>query len=162
MALEVPVDGASTKVQVDGARLRINGRGTPWLDVNGLAGLSAVEVTHAHGQHGLRWQSLRAPDAMKAPNSQGATGAFAAVAEQKPFVLNRGDVALIGPQGPVGWIDSSDPEAGQPPRAGESVFHEWRRYLSWGVPIVGLALLAFLVLMVLAYRARRRAGKNAA
>lgn len=162
MALEVPVDGASSKVQVDGARLRINGRGTPWLDVNGLAGLSAVEVTHAHGQHGLRWQSLSALDAMKAPNSQGATSALAALVEQKPFVLNRGDIALIGPQGPVGWIDSSDPEAGQPPRAGQSVFHEWRRYLSWGVPLVGLALLAFLVLMVLAYRARRRAGKGAA
>lgn len=152
MSLEVPVDGATTKVEVEGARLRINGRAAPWLDVNGLAGLSTVEVTRAHGHPGLRWQTLGAPV---------ASSTAAAGSEQKSFVLNRGDIALIGPQGPVGWIDSSDPEAGQPPRAGDSVFHEWRHYLSWGVPLVGLTLLAFLVLMVLAYRARRRVDRKA-
>ncbi|MDP9900643.1 cellulose biosynthesis cyclic di-GMP-binding regulatory protein BcsB [Variovorax ginsengisoli] len=156
MSLEVPVDGASTKVEVEGERLRINGRDTPWLDVRGLAGLSAVEVTRAHGHDGLRWQTLGA-----SPGAPAAVAVSGVIAEQKPFVLNRGDIALLGPQGPVSWIDSSDPDAGQPPRAGESVFHEWRRYLSWGVPLVGLGLLGFLVIMVLAYRARSRSEKKA-
>lgn len=144
LAMQAAVDGASTKVEMKDARLRINGKTTPWLDVDGLAQLSAVEVANAHGQYGLLWQALGA---------QVAT-------QEKPFVLNRGDIALIGAQGPVSWIDGSNPSASHPPRAGESAFYEWRRYLSWGVPLVSAALLLVLLLLVWAYRVRRRHHRN--
>lgn len=140
LAMQTGVDGAEPKVQIKDARLRINGEKTPWLDVDGLTRLSSAEVARAHGHYGLLWQALGAQPAV----------------QEKPFVLNRGDIALIGAQGPVSWIDSANPSASQPPRAGESAFYEWRRYISWGVPLVSAALLALLLLLVLAYRARRR------
>ncbi|MGP1628590.1 MAG: hypothetical protein ACTS5V_01505 [Giesbergeria sp.] len=140
LAMETPVDGASARVEIKDAHLRINGKKTPWLDANGLARLSAVEVTRAHDQHGLYWQALGAQTAM----------------QEKPFVLNRGDIALIGAQGPVSWVDSSNPSASQPPRAGEGAFYEWRRYVSWGVPMISAALLLLLLLFAFAYRLKRR------
>lgn len=140
LAMEAPVDGAKARVEIKDAHLRINGKKTSWLDVNGLAHLSAVEVTRAHDQDGLYWQTL---------------GGQAPV-QEKPFVLNRGDIALIGAQGPVSWVDSSNPSASQPPRAGEGAFYEWRRYFSWGVPLVSAALLVLLLLFVWAYRLKRR------
>ncbi len=143
LALQVLVDGATSKVVIKDAQLRINGKKAPWIDVDGLAHLSAVEVTSAHAQPGLLWQPLGAQTA----------------AQDKPFVLNRGDIALIGAEGPVSWVDSTNPSASQPPRAGESAFYEWRRYFSWGVPLVSAALLMLLLLVVWAYRIRRNRRK---
>jgi hypothetical protein len=60
----------------------------------------------------------------------------------------------------VSWVDSSNPSASQPPRAGESAFYEWRRYLSWSVPLVSVALLLLLLLVVWAYRIRRNRRKS--
>lgn len=139
LAMETPVDGAKARVEIKDAHLRVNGNKTPWLDVNGLAHLSAIEVTRAHKLDGLYWQALGSQTSVQG----------------KPFVLNRGDIALIGAQGPVSWVDSSNPSASQPPRAGESAFYEWRRYLSWGVPLIAGILLLLLLLFVLTYRVRR-------
>ncbi|WP_230681569.1 hypothetical protein [Paracidovorax cattleyae] len=144
LALQVPVQGTEPKVQIQDAHLRINGRNAPWLDVDGLARLSAVEVSRSNGQHGLVWQPLGEQT----------------LAVQKPFVLNRGDIALIGAEGPVSWVDSSNPSASLPPGAGESAFYEWRRYLSWGVPLLSILLLVLLLVLVAAYRARRRAEQR--
>lgn len=140
LAMQAAIDGASSKVEVKDAHLRINGQKFPWVDIDGLSQLSTVEVSRANGHDGLLWQPLGAQTALP----------------QKPFVLNRGDIAMIGADGPSSWIDSSNPSASYPPRAGESAFYEWRRYLSWGVPIVSIALLLILLLMVWAYRAKRR------
>ncbi|BFO55832.1 MULTISPECIES: hypothetical protein [Comamonadaceae] len=144
LALQVPVQGTEPKVQIQDAHLRINGRKAPWLDVDGLARLAAVEVSRSNGQHGLVWQPLGEQTA----------------AVQKAFVLNRGDIALIGADGPVSWVDSSNPSASLPPGAGESAFYEWRRYLSWGVPLLSIVLLVVLLVLVAAYRARRRAEQR--
>ncbi len=144
LALQVPVKGTEPKVQIQDAHLRINGRNAPWLDVDGLARLAAVEVSRSNGQHGLVWQPLGEQTA----------------AVQKAFVLNRGDIALIGADGPVSWVDSSNPSASLPPGAGESAFYEWRRYLSWGVPLLSIVLLVVLLVLVAAYRARRRAEQR--
>ncbi len=140
LALQVPVDGVESKVQIKDAHLRINGQKATWLDVDGLSRLSTAEVTRTKGQYGLIWQTLGEQP----------------VGLQKSFVLNRGDIAIIGADGPVSWLDSSNPSASQPPRAGESAFYEWRRYLSWGVPLVSLLMLALLLLLVIAYRSKRR------
>ena len=75
-------------------------------------------------------------------------------------MLNRGDIALIGAQGPVSWVDSNNPSASQPPRAGETAFYEWRRYFSWGVPLISAALLLLLLLLVWAYRLKRRRSRS--
>ncbi len=144
LAMQTPVDGASSKVEVKDAHLRINGQKLPWIDIDGLSQLSTVEVSRANGQDGLLWKALGAQTAIP----------------QKPFVLNRGDIAMIGAEGPTSWIDSSNPSASHPPRAGESAFYEWRRYLSWGVPIISVALLLLLLLMVWAYRAKRRNARK--
>ncbi len=144
LALQTPVQGMDVKVQIEAGHLRINGRKTPWLDVDGLSRLSSVQVSRANGQHGLVWQPLGEQSA----------------APQKPFVLNRGDIALIGAEGPVSWVDSTNPSASLPPGAGETAFYEWRRYLSWGVPLVSVLLLVLLLLLVAAHRARRRAEER--
>ena len=78
----------------------------------------------------------------------------------QPFVLNRGSLAIIGDSGPVAWIDSGNPDASMPPRAGETPFYEWRRYVSWGVPIIAITLFVFLTLFILATRARRKNQNN--
>ena len=140
LALQVPVDGAETKVQIKESQLRISGRNTPWLDISGLSRLSAAEVSKSHGQYGVAWQNL---------------GEQPTVLE-KAFVLNRGDIALISSEGPVSWVDSNNPSASMPPGAGESAFYEWRRYLSWGVPLAGILMLALLLLLVFAHRSKRR------
>ncbi|NYT58420.1 hypothetical protein H0A65_05710 [Alcaligenaceae bacterium] len=141
LAMEVAVNGAPSIVQVaEQGHLRVDGRDATWLDIAGVKNLSTVQVSKAGGQDGLLWYAL----------DEEQSGTI------QPFILNRGNIAIIGPQGPVAWLDSTNPDASYPPGAGESAFFEWRRYVSWGVPIVSLALLAFLLLLILAKRASRR------
>lgn len=141
VAMEVQVDGAKPTVNVsDRKRLEIGGKDAKWLDITGLQNLSTAEVVRGGGEDGLLWYAVG--------------DAKADVGE--PFLLNRGNLAIIGPAGPVAWIDTSNPDASQPPGAGESAFYEWRRYVSWGVPAIAIALLAMLVVLVLALRAGRK------
>ncbi|QVQ28240.1 cellulose biosynthesis cyclic di-GMP-binding regulatory protein BcsB [Achromobacter deleyi] len=145
LSMEVALDGFKPKVLVtDNTQLRIDGKDTPWLDITGLQRLSTAEVARSSDQHGMLWNALGKQ-----------TGTL-----DQPFVLNRGNVAIIGPNGPVAWIDSSNPDASQPPGAGESAFFEWRRYISWGVPAISFALLAFLLILILALRASRKNRKS--
>ena len=76
-----------------------------------------------------------------------------------PFVLNRGDIAVIAANGPVAWIDSTNPDASKPPGAGESAF-EWRRYISWSVPALSFGLLVLVLVLILALRVTRRKNKG--
>ncbi len=141
VAMEVPIDGAKPTVSVsDGKRLEIGGKDAKWLDITGLENLSTAEVVRGGGEDGLLWYAVGAPQ----------------VEVGEPFLLNRGNLAIIGPAGPVAWIDSSNPDASLPPGAGESAFYEWRRYVSWGVPAVAIALLVLLLILVLALRAGRK------
>jgi len=141
VAMEVAVDGAKPSVMVtDRKRLQISGKEAPWLDITGLQQLSTVEVVRGGGQDGLLWYAIGEP--------KPEVGA--------PFLLNRGNLAIIGPAGPVAWIDSSNPDASHPPGAGESAFYQWRRYVSWGVPAMALALLVLVLILVLALRAGRK------
>lgn len=145
VAMEVPVDGAKPTVTVtDRKRLEIGGKDAKWLDITGLQNLSTVEVVRASGEDGLLWYAIGAPRADVG----------------EPFLLNRGNLAIIGPAGPVAWIDSSNPDTSMPPGAGESAFYEWRRYVSWGVPAIAIALLVLLLILVLALRAGRRKNSS--
>ncbi len=141
VAMEVAVDGAKpSAVVTDRQRLEIGGKDAKWLDITGLQRLSTAEVVRGGGQDGLLWYAI------------GETKADVGV----PFLLNRGNLAIIGPAGPVAWIDTSNPDASEPPGAGESAFYEWRRYVSWGVPGIAIALLVMLLILVLALRAGRK------
>lgn len=150
LAMDVAVDGADASARVtDDGRLQIHGKTAPWLDVTGLTRLSTAEVVRAHGEDGVLWYAIGKHGAAAEP-------AAASVELTQPFLLNRGNLAIIGETGPVAWLDSSNPDASLPPGAGESALYEWRRYVSWGVPLVGIALLAFVTLMIVAARARRK------
>ncbi|MBO9643361.1 MAG: cellulose biosynthesis cyclic di-GMP-binding regulatory protein BcsB [Pseudacidovorax sp.] len=143
LALQVPVDGANARVSVKDGHLRINGKQSPWLDVGGLAQASAIEVASSHGQYGLVYQVL---------GTQPALG--------KPFVLNRGDLAVLGDEGPVAWSDGSAAANSDAAPEGSGFLAEWRRHLSWGVPVIAFALLALLLLFVIAHRLKRRHDRN--
>lgn len=141
VAMEVQIDGAKPSVVVtDRKRVEIGGKDARWLDITGLQRLSTVEVVRGGGEDGLLWYAVGEP--------QADVGT--------PFLLNRGNLAIIGPAGPVAWIDSGNPDASLPPGAGESAFYEWRRYVSWGVPAIAIALLVLLLVLVLALRAGRK------
>lgn len=145
LALEVPLDGAKPKVQVsDQKQLLVASRSTTWLDISGLSGLSTAEVVSSGGQDGVLWHAL-GPQSGKLDT---------------PFVLNRGDIAVIAANGPVAWIDSTNPDASKPPGAGESAFFEWRRYISWSVPALSFGLLVLVLVLILALRVTRRKNKG--
>jgi len=141
LSMEVPVSGAKSKVSiVDGKELHVNGRTAPLLNLRGIDQLSTIEVIDNGKDSGLYWYSLLNK------NTQSSV----------PFVLNRGNIAIIGEAGPLVWIDSANPDASLPPGAGESAFFEWRRYISWGVPALSLGLLVLLLIAILARRAVKR------
>lgn len=145
VAMEVALDGANPTVSVtDRKQLAIGGKDAKWLDITGLQNLSTAEVVRASGEDGLLWYAIGAPRADVS----------------EPFLLNRGNLAIIGPAGPVAWLDSSNPDASTPPGAGESAFYEWRRYISWGVPAIAIALLVLLLILVLALRAGHKKNSN--
>lgn len=145
LSMEVPVEGAKPMVTVtDRKQLRVDGKNTTWLDISGLDHLSSAEVVSAGGQDGVLWHTLGQQAGML----------------DAPFVLNRGNIALIGAAGPVAWIDSGNPDASHPPGAGESAFFEWRRYISWSVPAISVGLLVLLLILIFAMRMSRRKNKE--
>ncbi|CAB3686283.1 hypothetical protein LMG26690_01857 [Achromobacter animicus] len=145
LAMELPVDGAKPAVQVNERKqLKVAGKDTTLLDISGLTQLSTAEVVSAGGQEGVLWHTLG--------EQPGMTDA--------PFVLNRGNIAIIGAAGPVAWIDSANPDASHPPGAGESAFFEWRRYISWSVPAISISLLVLLLFLIFAMRVARRNRKD--
>ncbi|KGD97122.1 hypothetical protein JL37_07360 [Achromobacter sp. RTa] len=145
LAMEVALDGAKPLVKVtDRKQLTVDGKNAPWLDISGLDHLSTAEVVSAGGQSGVLWHALgQQPGVLDAP-----------------FVLNRGNVAIIGAAGPLAWIDSANPAASHPPGAGESAFFEWRRYLSWSVPAISIGLLVLLLILIVALRVNRKNNKE--
>ncbi len=145
LAMELPVEGAKPTVKVtDRKQLQVAGKNATWLDISGLTELSTAEVVSAGGQDGVLWHTLG--------ERPGMTNA--------PFVLNRGNIAIIGAAGPLAWIDSANPDASRPPGAGESAFFEWRRYISWSVPAISISLLVLLLILILALRVSRRKRKE--
>lgn len=140
LSMDVALSGDKPLVTVsEGKRLQIRGKQVEWLDISGSRQLSSAEVVEAGGQRGVRWHAIG--------EWGGGMG--------EPFLLNRGNIAVIGADGPLAWIDSSNPDATLV-AGSEGAFHEWRQYLSWGIPGMAIAVLAMLALLALAWFAARR------
>ncbi|OZI49206.1 hypothetical protein [Bordetella genomosp. 5] len=148
LSMGVPVDGVAPVINVvDGKRLTVRGKAQndqPWLDVEGPDRLSTASVVKSGTQNGILWQALGEHPARFAES----------------FVLTRGNAVVLGEQGALAWIDTTDPGLSQPPGMGGGPFYEWRQYLGWGVPLLGALILLALVLAVMARRARARSEKK--
>lgn len=145
LAMEVPVDGAKPMVQVtDRKQLKVDGRNASWLDISGLDHLSTAEVVRGNGQDGVLWHTVGQHPGML----------------DAPFVLNRGNVAVVGVNGPIAWIDSANPQASNPAGPGGSAFFEWRRYIAWSVPAISVALLVLILILIVARRVGRKKNRG--
>lgn len=141
LAMNVKVAGAEPVIEItDGNRLRVGAGAQPWLDIEGLGGLSAASVVAYEKQPGIVWYALGAlPETLATP-----------------LVLSRGNGVVLGKNGPLVWADTESAADDRAAIQG-GMFSEWRRYLSWTVPIVvGL----FMVLVLLAFLARRARKKH--
>ena len=133
--------GAKPLIEVkDGKSLQANNGDTTTLDLTGPQPLSAASVAQANSQHGVIWYPL----------------GDAALTTPGPFVFNRGNAVVLGEEGPLTWVDTSDPELSQALRLNESPMHQWRKYLAWGLPLLG----GFLVLMIVLAMLARHHKKN--
>lgn len=147
IAMGVPVASAQPKVEVgEGGRLFIEGKEAPLLKIAGLRDLSSVEVMQSGPFQGLYWTGLPFSDAIQPFGGD----------ELMSYTLDRGDIALIAPNGIVAWMDSTDPTFITVPERINSIFYEWRRVFTWGIPIILGGLFVMLILIAMAYRAGRR------
>ncbi|PWB33120.1 hypothetical protein DCO48_10675 [Pseudomonas sp. SDI] len=135
LSLLVPLQGAKPLVDVqDAERLRAQNHDQLAVDVQGPQDLSAVSVVASAGQNGVVWYALGAQP----------------VVPHKAFVLTRGNAVVLGANGPLIWVDTTDPEL----NLSASPFHQWRKYLVWALPTFAAILLLLLVLGVLARSSR--------
>ncbi|MDF3833744.1 hypothetical protein P3W85_12405 [Cupriavidus basilensis] len=140
LAMDVRLQGIEPKVRVPAqGHLQINGREMQWLDVAGVAGLGAAEVIGGSGHDGILWQAMGAP--------AGSPG--------QPFVFNRGNVMVVGADGPRAWLDSAQPDSNPAEKPG--LLERLRRMAASHLLILGFGscLAALLLFAYLASRARR-------
>lgn len=135
LALDVQLPGAQPVLGVaELQRLQAHGEEHLALDLKGPQGLGTLSVVSSSGQKGMLWNSLGNPD----------------MVPQVPFLLTQGNAVVVGEQGPLTWVDTSDPGlnlSGTP-------FHQWRKQLVWALPTLSGIVLVLLVLGVVARRLR--------
>ena len=136
LSMNVALDGASSAIQVsEGGRLQIQGQKAPWLDIRGLEQVSSAEVVRAGGQYGIWWNAIGAQTS----------------AAPAPFVLNRGNIAMLAQTGALAWFDNGNPVS----EHNSGALSEWRGW-SWLIPLLLVSLLALVLLLALARRARNK------
>ncbi|WP_296182994.1 cellulose biosynthesis cyclic di-GMP-binding regulatory protein BcsB [Pseudomonas sp. UBA1879] len=139
LAFEVPVKDSTESVQVsDDGHLLINQKAQTLLDLKTLNHLAALQVVDSGNQHGMIYRTLGG----QAPN-------FA-----RPVLLERGNVTVLGDEGPLTTFDAKDPTGSQMIDDDEPKgFDAWRKPSAlWLIPA---AVIAFLVLLLAGRRARR-------
>lgn len=141
VSLGVDLDGAKPLIDVkDLKRLRAGDDSHRLLELQGPQPLSAVSVVNSNSQHGVVWYAL----------------GDRAVTPREAFVLNRGNAVVLGEDGPLTWVDSTDPELSQKLGLSGTPFNQWRQYLAWALPLFAAALLGMLILGVIARRSRQK------
>ena len=135
LAVDVELPGAKPLLGVEELkRLQAQGAEQPALDLQGPQPLGTLSVVDSKGQHGVLWSSLG--DRSMVP--------------QVPFLLTQGNAVVVGEQGPLTWVDTTDPEL----NLNGTPFHQWRKQLVWALPTLAGVLLVLLLLGVLARHLR--------
>jgi hypothetical protein len=139
LAFEVPIKGSDESLQVDAqGHLLIHHKEQTLLDLKSLNHLAALQVVESGSQHGMVYRTLGG----QAPN-------FA-----RPVLLERGNVTVLGDNGPLTTFDAKDPTGSQMIDDDEPKgLDAWRKPSAlWLIPA---AVIGFLVLLLAGRRARR-------
>ena len=140
LALDLPFKDTKSRVKLDaGHVVMASGDNKVFLDVTGLNKVGIAEVVKFGGDTGVWYRN-----AGQQPPSM-----------DKAMLLGQGDVAIIGSNGLIGEINTSDPTGrgvvGGQHRPWMFSFSFW-----WLVPVLVMALL--ILLLVFASRSRRRSN----
>ena len=144
VALDVALPDTPHAFALRDQNVSLRGRpvtGIPWSQASGV---TAVQVVHTEQQNGLLWYPLGAESRVRPAG----------------LLVNHGQLALLGPGSEVAWINAS----GSVVRAADAntagPMYEWRSLFSWGVPVTLATLTLFIVLVVAAAIAARRAKRK--
>lgn len=137
LAFDAPLTPAREKVRFDAGHviLASYGERKP-LDVSGASRLGVVEVNRVGNQAGILYHSV----------GKGS------LQFDKPFMLARGDVAILGPGGVLAEVDSDGSADARLIAEGAPAW--WRRALIWLAPFA--VVVSFVGLLVAASYMRRR------
>lgn len=163
LSVGATVAGLTGQARAEAGRLIVdNTAGTPVLDISGLDDIGVLDVVRAGEVAGVAY----------------ATVGREAPAFEKPIRLGRGDVAIVGPTGVLAEVSGSRMiETGRPLESllpGGTDIGAWLptelqpvvralpsgTSLGWAVPLATIGVLLFLLLLVRATVARRKARKG--
>jgi hypothetical protein len=161
LALGADVAGMTGKARAEAGRLILDNKaGSPIVDISGLDDIGVVDIVRAGEQHGVAYATV---------------GQRPPVFE-KPIRLGRGEVAVVGAAGVLAEVSASGTVETGAAREGllPSDIGAWlpeglqpmvqalptSTPLGWGVPLATLAVLLFIVLLIRAAVARRKARKG--
>lgn len=148
LAFDVPVAGAADMVKVSGEHVSIaDKKGKIFYDVSGLDHVAVLQAVTGGAEPGISYRTVG-----EGPHLD------------KAFQLGAGDVAVVGESGVLASVDSSGASAALNGASNNEPFTLsklldrafWDRHLSW-IATAGVGL-AFLLLLLLAGRARKRRG----
>ena len=161
LALGADVAGMTGKARAEAGRLILdNTSGSPIVDISGLDDIGVVDIVRAGEQRGIAYATI---------------GERPPVFE-KPIRLGRGEIAVVGAVGVLAEVSASGTVETGAAREGllPSDIGAWlpeglqpmvqalptSTPLGWGVPLATLAVLLFVVLLIRAAVARRRARRG--
>ena len=140
LAADVAVTDEKARVSLAPDRMTINDAHDHVLfDVSGLSSVAVIDVVHAGGYAGEAYRTIGTP----APILPVA------------FQLSRGDIAVFEGSKVVKQIDTLHPNGIYSPDGTDS----WRQILRWAIPAA--LIVAFVLLLLLAWRARRKTRNKA-
>jgi hypothetical protein len=139
LAFEVPIKDSDESLQVDAqGHLLIHHKEQTLLDLKSLNHLAALQVVESGSQHGMIYRTLGG----QAPNFE------------RPVLLERGNVTVLGDHGPLTTFDAKDPTGSQMIDDDEPKgLDAWRKPSAlWLIPA---AVIGLIVLLLAGARARR-------
>jgi len=144
VSLGAPVRDFKPDVTVDSQGLiQVGHRPAHWLPATDARTLSIAQVAQSGRQHGIVWYPTRGQQARL----------------HRPFTLIPGTTVILGQSGVLSWLRGDEP-AQLTRGPADSAFYEWRKQWSWGVPVIVVLLLAFLILLLVARYHRNKHDKS--
>ncbi len=158
LAFDVAIRGADETSAPASGRLGLPGTANRKIaNVSGFNFIGVAEIVRAGDKVGIVYRRV----GEKAPQ------------QVPPFKLGRGDVAVIGPQGPIAELNKNE-TADMPADKSKISAADWlkwlpslksdnptiQRSLNWGVPIFIGAVLILVMVILVAGAARRRARRD--